>query len=147
MGTIIDFNTAKRMGSAAGRVPAAKEKQRTPDDVRKFMLGIDDGDGEEDLHVQMTFLNIDDVRTAIVGDYAAIMPLIDQLKGSPVQHREHINDEAKKDRGPGVIMSVRQVVQLLAMMIEDGWTDMNPDVHILAEARYRAFQEKMNPQK
>lgn len=133
------------MGSAAGRQPAKKET-RTPDEVRKFMLGIDDGDGAEDLHVQITFLNIDDARTAIVGDYAAIEPLIDQLKGAPVQRREHIYDEAKKDRGPGVMMSVTQVVQLLAMMIEDGWTDMNPDVHLLAQERYRALQERNKKQ-
>ena len=140
MAKIIQFTpTRKACESGTPAVPS-------PDKVRKFILGIADSDGEEDLHVSMTFLNIDDVRTAIIGDFAAIEPLIRELKGKTYR-REHIYDDEHKDRGPGVIMNVTQVVQLLQMMLEDGWTDTNPDVHIMAEARYKALQEKMQEPK
>ncbi len=138
MAKIIDFNTARQMIGSAPRSSAAMEND--PEKVRRFMLGIQEP--EEDLHVQMTFLNIDDNRTGLVGDFAAVEPLLDQLKGQPVQRRESIYDAGHNDRGPGVIMSVRQVVQLLDMMEEDGWTDLNPDVRILAEARLKALEKK-----
>ncbi|MBR6128895.1 MAG: hypothetical protein IKQ07_04590 [Bacteroidaceae bacterium] len=137
MAKIIDFNTAKKK---IGSTPHG-ENQQTQEEVRKYILGIDDGDGEEDLHVQMTFLNLDETRTAIVGDFAAVEPLIDELQGD-VQRRQRIYDDERKNRGPGIILSVQQVVQLLKMMLEDGWTDLNPDVHIIAEARYKALQER-----
>jgi len=136
MAIIIDFNAAKAKNDNGSQ----RKEPRTPEDVRRFMLGMDEPD--EDLHVQMTFLNIDSNRTGLVGDFAAIEPLLDQLKGLPVQRRESIYDVDHNDRGPGVIMSVRQVVQLLDMMEEDGWTDLNPDVRILAEARLQALEER-----
>ena len=135
MAKIIQFTPPKGDSARSGST-AAKE------DVRKYILDLNDNDGDEDLHVKMTFLNIDDVRTAIVGDFAAVEPLIDQLKGKTYR-REHIYDSDHNDRGPGVLMNVTQVVQLLQMMLEDGWHDLNPDVHIMAEARYKAHQEKM----
>jgi len=138
MAKIIDFNTARRNLGRMSRGSAAREKN--PEEVRRFMLGMDEP--EEDLHVQMTFLNIDDNRTGLVGDFAAVEPLLDQLKGLPVQRRESICDADHNDRGPGMIMSVRQVVQLLDMMEEDGWTDLNQDVRILAEARLKALEER-----
>ena len=115
MAKIIDFNTAKKK---IGSTPHG-ENQQTQEEVRKYILGIDDGDGEEDLHVQMTFLNLDETRTAIVGDFAAVEPLIDELQGD-VQRRQRIYDDERKNRGPGIILSVQQVVQLLKMMLDMG---------------------------
>ena len=140
MAIIIDFNAAKKnLGSGASGIPKCNEP-KSPEEVRRFMLGMDEPD--EDLHVNITFLNIDENRTGLVGDFAAVEPLLDQLKGLPVQRRESIYDVDHNGRGPGVIMSVRQVVQLLDMMEEDGWTDLNPDVRILAEARLKALEER-----
>ena len=141
MAKIIEFNMARKETCSTPRGSTAKGNQQTAEEVRRYILGIDDGDGEEDLHVSMTFLNLDEARTAIVGDFDAVEPLIDELHGE-VQRRQRIYDDERKNRGPGVILSVRQVVQLLKMMLEDGWTDLNPDVHIIAEARYKALQEK-----
>ncbi|MBR5728848.1 MAG: hypothetical protein IKX61_01385 [Prevotella sp.] len=134
----------------ASKSPGSVKENPSPEKVHKFMLNIDNGeddeDDDDDLHVHMTFLNLDEVRTAIIGDYAAIEPLIEELHGK-VQRRKHIYDDSRKDRGPGIVLSVTQVVELLQMMIEDGWTDLNPDVHIIAEARYKALQEKMGASK
>ena len=138
MGKVIKFTPS----FAKGKKDTDTLKERTPEEVRRFILGIEDNDGEEDLHVSMTFLNLDDVRTAIIGDYAAVQPLIDVLPGK-IQQRKHIYDSEQSDRGPGIILSVTQVVELLQMMLEDGWTDLNPDVHIMAEARCKALQDKM----
>ena len=121
---------------AAGKIPTQK-KERTPEDVRKFMMGIED---EEDQQIDVTFVPLDDRRTALVGDFAAIRPLIMQLDS--FEECKNIQDSKQRDRGPGIILSVEQTLLLVDMIEEDGWEGLNPDVRRCAEARYNHFMEQ-----
>ena len=130
MAKIIDFTMAARL-IAAGNIPTQK-KERTPEEVRKFMLGIEDE--EEDQQINLTFIPLDERRTALVGDFAAIRPLI--MKLDDIEECEHIQDSKQQDRGAGIILSVEQTLLLVDMIEEDGWEGLSPDVRRCAEARY-----------
>ena len=73
----------------------------TPDEARRIMRGI-----EYDYH------------TALVGDFAAIRPLIEQL--GTIAERKQIYDLQGNNRGPGVILSVFQTMKLVNLMEEEG---------------------------
>ena len=82
-------------------------------------------------------ISLDDYHTALVGDFAAIRPLIEQL--GTITERKQIYDLQGNNRGPGVILSVFQTMKLVNLMEEEGWDDLNPDVRRVAEARYNAL--------
>ncbi len=133
MAKIIDFNAAKaKIGSnSCSSVRRGNCEPKTPEDVRKFMLGIEEPD--EDLHINITFLPLDDERTALIGDFADVRPLIFEL--GEITECPCVIDPKGKKRGAGIIITVMQAMRLVNMLEEDGW-EMNPDVRRVSQLRF-----------
>jgi len=125
MGKIIQFTPA---------IAKAERKEKTPEEVRKFILGIEDP--EEDLHIDVTFIPLDDERTALVGDYEDVKDIVFDM--GDIKERKNIKDPSGKKRGPGVILSVAQTLRLVKTLEEDGW-EFNPEVRRVAQLRFDAL--------
>lgn len=125
MGKIIQFTPSILKGG---------KKEKTPEEVRKFILGIEDP--EEDLHIDVTFIPLDDERTALVGDFEDVKDIVLEL--GDIQERKIIKDPKGNNRGPGVILTVAQTLRLIKTLEDDGW-ELNPEVRRVAQLRFDAL--------
>lgn len=140
MTQIITFKPSKKKADPPPRQGVVSSKDVSP------FIEDDDEDGGPALtvqkHINATFLNLDELRTAIVGDFAAIRPLIAQL--GDVEERQRIMDVQHRQRGPGVIITVEQAKRLLDMMDEVGWEDISSDLRLMTEARYNTLMSQQH---
>lgn len=125
MGKIIQFTPVIAKGGS---------KEKTPEEVRKFMLGIEDP--EEDMHIDVTFIPLDDERTALVGDFDDVKDIVFSM--GDVQEKKSIKDPKGNKRGPGVIMTVAQTLRFVKTLEDDGW-ELNPEVLRVAQLRFDAM--------
>ena len=109
-------------------------KEKSPEEVRKFMLGIEEP--EEDMHIDVTFIPLDDERTALVGDFEDVKDIVFSM--GDVQEKKSIKDPKGNKRGPGVIMTVAQTLRLVKTLEDDGW-ELNPEVLRVAQLRFDAL--------
>lgn len=122
MGKIIQFTPVIAKGGIS---------TKTPEAVRKFILGIDDS--EEDLHIDVTFIPLDSKRTALVGNFEDVKDIVFSM--GDVQKKKNIKDPRGQNRGAGVILTVAQTLRLVNTLEDDGW-ELNSDVRRVAQLRY-----------
>lgn len=125
MATIISFTP---------KPTSLTKKKGTPVNVRQFMPDYEPAE-ENEQSINLTFFAIDEYRTAVIGDIGTVRPLIMELDGT-VNERKTIKDKNGNKRGPGLILTVSQVLQLITMIENDGWDLENPEVRQVAQARY-----------
>ena len=142
MAIIIPFTAAPPKGSTHGRKNPSV--QRTPEEVRRFMLGLDDPEEEEE-HFNLLFIPLDDRRTAVVGEVDKTQPFLERLQGT-YQVCDSIFDPKGRNRGPGIILTSIQTLQFINLMEDDGW-ELNDEIHRVTEERYNYLVEQMRAAK
>ena len=113
----------------------------TPEQVRAL---LEPEPEEEPQPFSITFVALDERRTAIVGEVDRTKAYLDQLPGT-YQVRNIIRDALGRNRGSGVILTVFQTLSFIGMMEED-W-ELPPEVRKVAEQRYRDLIENMKAAK
>lgn len=131
MATIIQFNPAPQ---TKGGSPLNTSKAHVTKMQSYSYNSEDDEDDDDDLCVDMSFVPLDDARTALVGNFADIRYLLYELDGG-FQERKSITDPHGVKRGPGIILSVEQVSKLIEMMDADGWEGITEEVRRSATLR------------
>lgn len=128
MATIIQFTP---------RIP----KVPTPEQV-KALLEPEPEDEPQSFNI--TFVALDERRTAIIGEVDRAKAYLDRLPGT-YQVRNIVRDALGRNRGSGVILTVVQTLSFIDMMEED-W-ELNPDVRKIAVQRYNELLENMKAAK
>ncbi|MBR1800648.1 MAG: hypothetical protein IJ767_04035 [Bacteroidaceae bacterium] len=116
-------------------------KVPTPEQVKAL---LEPEPEEEPQPFNITFVALDERRTAIIGEVERTKAYLDRLPGT-YQVRNVIRDALGKNRGSGVILTVVQTLSFIDMMEED-W-ELNPDVRKVAEQRFNDLIENMKAAK
>ena len=138
MATIIKMTPSAHRGRVSGGSTAAN-KPRSPEEVRRFMLGIEEDPDEEGF--DLLFIPLDERRTAVVGEVEKTQTFLDRLQGT-YQRCDNIRDPKGRKRGPGIILTAIQAQQYIDLMVEDGY-ELNDEIFHVTRERCNFMLEQM----